>query len=81
MAAGILDTLQRMGAVVIAVLLALPGLDFLLLQGEPVIGGGLLGMAVLVLLVEEYVRTPSDVPVEAAQRVAGTVAKQPDDEE
>lgn len=81
MTAGIVDTLGRMSAVVIAVMLALPGVDFLLLQGQPVVGGGLLAMAALVLAVEEYVRTPADVPAEAAQRVVGTVAKEPDDEE
>lgn len=81
MSAGIVDTLQRMSAVVIAVMVALPGLDFLLLQGEPVIGAALLGLAALVMAVSEYVRSPSDVPAEAAQRVVGTVAKQPDDEE
>jgi hypothetical protein len=80
MAAGIIATLQRMGAVVIAILLALPGLDFLLLQGEPVLGAGMLGMAAVVILVSEYVRTPTDVPAEAAQRAASAVAKDPDDE-
>lgn len=81
MAAGIVDTLQRMSAVVIAVMLAFPGLDFLLFQGEPVLGAGLLAMAAVVVLVSEYVRTPADVPAEAAKRAAGAVAKDPDDEE
>jgi len=81
MATGIIDTIQRMSAVVIAVMLALPGVDFLLLQGEVAVGGGLLGLAALVMLVSEYVRSPTDVPAEAAQRVVGTVAKDPEDEE
>jgi hypothetical protein len=33
------------------------------------------------MLVSEYVRSPADVPAEAAQRVVGAVAKDPDDEE
>ena len=81
MTSGIIDTLQRMSAVVIAVMLALPGVDFLLLQGDFVVGGGLLALAALVMLVSEYVRSPADVPAEAAQRVVGAVAKDPDEEE
>lgn len=81
MAAGIIDTLQRMSAVVIAVMLAIPGVDFLVFQGETVLGAGMLALAGVVILVSEYVRTPTDVPAEAAKRAAGAVAKEPDDEE
>jgi len=78
---GILDMVQRVGAVVLALTIALPGLDFLLLRGDLFVGGGLLALAGVVLVVSEYVRSPSDVPTSTAQRVVGAIAKEPDDEE
>jgi len=81
MADGIADLFQRAGAVILAVTIALPGLDFLLLRGDPVVGGGLLALAAVVLLVSEYVRSPSDVSVSATQLVVDAIVKDPDDEE
>jgi hypothetical protein len=81
MTTGIVDTLQRMSAVFIAVMLALPGLDFLLLQGEPATGASLLALAAVVLLVSEYVSTPGDAVGSTAGRVVGWIAKPPEDEE
>lgn len=78
---GIVDMLQRAGTVVLALTIALPGVDFLLLRGDLVVGGGLLVLAAVVLIVSESVRSPSDVPAEAAQRIVGVIAKEPDDEE
>lgn len=78
---GIVDMLQRVGAVVLALTIALPGLDFLLLRGDVFVGGGLLVLAALVMVVSEYVRSPSDVPASTAQRVVGAIAKEPDDED
>jgi len=81
METGIVDMVQRVGAVVLALTIALPGVDFLLLRGDLLVGGGLLALAALVLVVSEQVRSPSDVPASAAQRVVGAIAKEPDDEE
>ena len=81
MIAGILDMVQRLGTVVLALTIALPGLDFLLLRGDLFVGGGLLALAALVLVVSESVRSPSDVSTSTAQRVVGLIAKEPDDEE
>ncbi|PSQ49136.1 hypothetical protein BRD19_04700 [Halobacteriales archaeon SW_7_65_23] len=78
---GILDMVQRVGAVALALTIALPGLDFLLLRGDLFVGGGLLALAALVMIVSEYVRSPSDVPTSTAQRVVAAIAKEPDDEE
>lgn len=77
--AGIVETVQRMGTAIVVVLVALPALDFLL-RGEVVVGGGLLAIAVVVVLVSEYVVSPSDVPASMAERIAGKVAKDPEDE-
>ncbi|GAA0306831.1 DUF7533 family protein [Halarchaeum salinum] len=38
------------------------------------------GLAALVLGVERYVLTPDDVAIAAAERVVGTVARDPDEE-
>lgn len=81
METGIVDMFQRMGTVILALTIALPGVDFLLLRGDLVVGGGLLVLAAVVLVVSEYVRSPSDVPAEAAQRIVGAIATEPDDEE
>jgi hypothetical protein len=81
MADGIIDIVQRASAVILSLTIALPGLDFLLLRGQYVVGGGLLALAALVLVVSEYVRSPSDVPATAAQRVVGAIAEKPEDEE
>ena len=78
---GILDMIQRVGTVALALTIALPGLDFLLLRSDLFVGGGLLALAVLVLVVSEYVRSPSDMSTSTAQRVVGAIAKEPDDEE
>lgn len=78
---GILDMVQRVGTVALALTIALPGLDFLLLRSDLFLGGGLLALAALVLIVSESVRSPSDVPTTTAQRVVGAIAKEPDDEE
>jgi len=78
--AGIVETVQRMGTAVVVVLVALPAVDFLL-RGEVVVGGGLLAIAVIVVLVSEYVVSPTDVPASAAERTAGRIAKDLDDEE
>jgi hypothetical protein len=78
---GIADLFQRAGAVILAVTIALPGLDFLLLRGDLFVGGGLLALAAVALLVSEYVRSPSDISVSATQLVVDAIAKDPDDEE
>lgn len=80
MAAGIVETIQRMGTAVVVVLVAFPAVDFLL-SGEYVVGAGLLAIAALIVVVSEYVVSPTDVPASAAARIAGKVAKEPDEEE
>lgn len=81
MAQGLFDTFQQMTAIFIAVMLALPGLDFLLLQGEPATGAALLGLAAVVLLVSKYVSTPGDAAGGLAQRAVGWVVKPPEDDD
>lgn len=63
-----------------AVPIGLLGLEKLL-AGEQVVGAGFLAVAVGLVLVEEYLTTPLDLPGKAAETVTGAIVKEPDDEE
>ena len=80
MSRGILDLLGLAATLVFAVPVALLGLRFLS-RGEPLVGVAFLAIAVGMVAIEEYVLTPRDLPAALAQRVAGRVAKQPEEEE
>ncbi|WP_265108907.1 DUF7533 family protein [Halosolutus halophilus] len=75
--AGIIDTIKLAGVLVLAIPPALAGLS-LLADGERLVGGALIGLAILLVLVEQLLTTPSDVPGLVAKRVAGAVAKEPE---
>lgn len=66
---------------VFALPVALLGLEFLLVQGRTVAGAGLLLIAGLMILVEEHLTTPGDLPGMVADQTVGRIAKTPDDEE
>ncbi|WP_121821710.1 DUF7533 family protein [Halostella salina] len=78
MSRGIIGTLQLGATLVFAIPVVYVGADFLL-SGRTALGAAFLAIAVLMVAAEEYLTTPGDLPAEAAERVAGTVAK--DDEE
>jgi len=59
---------------------ALLGLQ-LLGDGRTTFGAGLLAIAVLMVLINEYVASPGDLPGMLAGKVVGTVVKEPEDEE
>jgi len=77
---GILDTLQLAATLVFALPVGLLGVQFLL-DGKTLLGGGFLGIAVLMVALEEYLTTPTDVPGAVAEKTLGKVAKTPEDEE
>ena len=80
MSRGIIAFLQFAGSVVFAAPVAFFGiLQFT--QGTPLAGAGFLLFSVVMVLGREYVTSPQDLPAVALQRVAGVVAKDPDDEE
>jgi len=81
MARGIVDTIKLMVTVGLAIPIALMGLDFLLFEGEPLFGGVFVALAVAMVAIEEYLVSPRDIPLDAAQKAAGTVVKTPEDEE
>ncbi|MFC6836620.1 DUF7533 family protein [Halomarina ordinaria] len=78
MARGIIGTLQLAVAVAFAAPVALLGLSFLR-GGDTLLGAGFLAFAVLMILVEEYLTTPQDVPGKVAEKAVGTAL--PEDEE
>ncbi|MFC7081439.1 DUF7533 family protein [Halorussus caseinilyticus] len=77
---GIIGTLQLAATLVFALPVGLLGVQFLL-DGETILGGGFLVVAVMMVVLEEYLTTPTDVPGAVARKTVGKVAKTPDDEE
>jgi hypothetical protein len=80
MTASIVETIGRMGTALITVPVVLVGLQFLV-DGNVLAGTGFLAIAALMVGISEYIKTPTDVPGSTAQRVAGWIAKPPDEEE
>lgn len=80
MAHGIFDLVGLAAALVFALPIALFGLQRLG-SGEPLMGLALLCIAVGMVLVEEYVTTPRDVPKEVASAAVERAVDSPDDEE
>ena len=79
MASGIIETIQRMGLMLVLVPVAFAGAS-MFLEGQRTAGVGLLGIAAIIWFVSEYVKSPTDVGTNAAEKVAETVVKDPDDE-
>ncbi|WP_121741606.1 DUF7533 family protein [Natronorubrum halophilum] len=78
--AGIIDTIKLAGVLVLAIPAALAGLELLLVRGETLVGGVLLVLAVLLVLIQQRLTMPTDIPELAAKRVVGTVTSEPDAE-
>jgi len=62
-----------------AIPVAMLGVQFLT-DGRTVVGAGFLAIAALMVLINEYVASPGDIPGMLAGRVVGTVAKEPEAE-
>ncbi len=78
--AGIIETIKFAGTLVLALPAALAGLDLLLFRGQTAFGVALIALAVGLVVVQHWLTTPTDVPELVAERVVGTVAKEPDSE-
>jgi len=59
---------------------AMLGLEYLLIRQQPVVGGGLVLIAALMILVEERITTPTDLPTMVADRTVGKLAGSDDEE-
>lgn len=71
---GIIDTITLAVTVAFALPVGLFGMQFLL-SGRTVLGGVFVLLAVLMVVVKEYLTTPGDLPALAAKRVAGAITK------
>jgi hypothetical protein len=77
---GIIGTIQLAATLVFALPIGLLGLQFLL-DGRSLLGGGFVAVAVLMVALEEYLTTPTDVPSSLAEKTVEKVAETPDEEE
>lgn len=80
MGKGVLGLIQLGIALAFAVPVGLLGLDKIV-AGEPLVGGAFLGLAVLMIVIEEYLTTPADIPGKLAEKTLGRVPKEPDEED
>jgi hypothetical protein len=76
----ILDTLTLALTVALAAPVVIAGAEALA-AGDRLLGGVLLGLAALMLVVEEFVLSPTDLPKAALQRVVGAAVKEPEDDD
>ncbi|MFD1511779.1 DUF7533 family protein [Halomarina rubra] len=79
MARGIIGTVQLVATLVFAIPVGLFGV-MQLVDGNELFGGLLLVAAVGMVLVEEYLTTPQDVPAMAAEKAVDAVVDDPDDD-
>jgi hypothetical protein len=80
MAKSIIDTVTLALTLVFAIPVGLMGGNFLL-SGRILLGSVFIALAVLMVVFEEYLTSPTDLPGMAAQRVVGTIAKTEDETE
>lgn len=78
MARGIMQTIGLAATLIFAIPVALMGVDWVL-AGKP-LGFGFIGLAVLMIVVEEYVINPADIPAKILERSAGALVREPSDE-
>lgn len=78
MARSIMGTIGLAATLAFAIPIALFGLD-LLLRGDTLTGGAFLGIAALMILVEEYLTTPMDIPGKVAEKTLGSVVREPEE--
>jgi len=74
MARGILETIGLAATLVLAIPIALFGAEHLV-RGELVAGAVYVGIAVGLVLVEQYLTTPTDVPGMVAEGTVGKVVE------
>jgi hypothetical protein len=79
MGRGILGLVGLAVTLAFAIPVGLLGLD-MLSKGDTLVGGAFLGFAVLMVLLQEYITTPGDIPGRVAGRLVGSVAKEPEPE-
>ncbi|SFR35037.1 DUF7533 family protein [Halogeometricum limi] len=76
---GILGTIQLAATLIFAVPVGVFGLNTLL-DGQQILGGGLLAVAVLMVVLPHVLTTPGDIPAKIGEKLVGSAVKTPDDE-
>ena len=77
---GIMGTIQLAVTLVFALPIGLLG-GQMLLDGKTVVGGAFLAVAILMVVLQEYLTTPTDIPTSIAEKAVGKAVKTPEDEE
>lgn len=77
---GILNMIGLTGSLVFAIPVGVFGLNQLL-AGEILLGGGLVVVAVAMVLLPQKLTTPTDIPEELAGTAIGKAIKTPDEDE
>ena len=77
---GILGTIQLAATVVFAAPVGIFGLTRLT-EGDTLLGGGLVAVAVAMVALPQYLTTPGEIPMKLVERVVGRAVVTPDDEE
>ena len=77
---GILGTIQLAATVVFAAPVGIFGLTRLT-EGDTLLGGGLVAVAVAMVALPQYLTTPGEIPMKIVERVVRRAVVTPDDEE
>jgi len=80
MARGIVGLVGLAATLVFALPIAYLGVD-MLASGRTLLGAAFLGLAALMVAIEEHLTTPGDIPGKLAERTIGAVATEPDADE
>ena len=76
---GLLATIQLAATVVFAAPVGIFGLTRLT-EGDVLLGGGLVAVAVAMVALPQYLTTPGEIPMKVVERVVGRAVVPPDDE-
>ncbi|MBB6646774.1 DUF7533 family protein [Halobellus ruber] len=77
---GILGTIQLAATVIFAAPVGIFGLTRLT-EGDVLLGGGLLAVAVAMVALPQYLTTPGEIPMKIIEGVVGRAVVTPDDDE
>ena len=76
---GLLATIQLAATVVFAAPVGIFGLTRLT-EGDVLLGGGLVAVAIAMVALPQYLTTPGEIPMKVVERVVGRAVVPPDDE-
>ncbi|WP_254861630.1 DUF7533 family protein [Halovivax gelatinilyticus] len=76
--AGIVETIKLAGILILAIPAALAGVEFLFVRGEPLIGAGLIAVAIALVALRRYLALPTGLSGVLASRAEEAIT--PDDE-